>query len=60
MNREEIVAQGVTFFFAGFDTVSSGLSIVFYHLTVNPEAQEKAYQEIADIMDKKVHIVITH
>ena len=54
MTREEIVANGVTFFIAGFDTVSAGLSILFYHLAVNPEAQQKAYKEIAEVLDKKV------
>ena len=54
MTRDEIVAQGVTFFLAGFDTVSSGLTILFYHLAVNPEAQQKAYKEIAEVLDKKV------
>ena len=54
MTREEIKANGITFFIAGFDTVSTGLTILFYELAINPEAQEKAYQEVAKILDKEV------
>ena len=54
MTREEIKANGITFFLAGFDTVSTGLAILFYELAINPEAQEKAYKEVAKILDNKV------
>ena len=54
MTREEIKANGITFFLGGFDTVSTGLAILFYELAVNPEAQEKAYKEVAKILDNKV------
>ena len=54
MTREEIKANGIIFFLAGFDTVSTGLTVLFYQLAVNPEAQEKAYKEVAKVLDNKV------
>lgn len=37
------------FFFAGFDTVATTMGFLGYELTVNPEAQEKLYQEIMEM-----------
>ncbi|KAJ8729799.1 hypothetical protein PYW07_016837 [Mythimna separata] len=44
----DLVAQAVLFFLAGFETVSSGMSFLLYELAVNPEVQEKLAQEIKE------------
>lgn len=48
MTETEMIAQCLIFFLAGFDTVSTCLTFLAYELTVNPEAQEKLYQEIME------------
>lgn len=42
----EIVAQCVTFFFAGFETSSTVMAIAAYELVAYPEVQQKLYEEI--------------
>lgn len=42
----EIAAQCFVFFIAGFDSVANLLSFLAYELTVNPDIQEKLYEEV--------------
>ncbi|XP_055589835.1 cytochrome P450 9e2-like [Uranotaenia lowii] len=44
----ELIAQCLLFFLAGFDTISSLMQFVAYELAINPEVQQKLYQEIAN------------
>lgn len=46
---DEIVAQCFIFFFAGYNTVSTLLTFVSYELIVNPDIQQKLYEEIAQV-----------
>lgn len=46
---DEIVAQCFLFFVAGFDTIATALSFAVYHLALDPDVQEKLYQEILEI-----------
>lgn len=48
----EIVAQCFLFFLAGFDTASTMLSFTFYELAINPDIQQRLYDEIAEIDSK--------
>jgi cytochrome P450 len=41
LTRNEIVANAILFFMAGFETTASTLSFVFYELAMNPEIQDK-------------------
>ncbi|EAT38394.1 AAEL009699-PA [Aedes aegypti] len=50
----ELVAQCFIFFVAGFDTVSTGLTFLAYELALNPEIQQRLYEEI---MEKKIQIL---
>ncbi|XP_031630672.1 probable cytochrome P450 9f2 [Contarinia nasturtii] len=46
-NDDEIVAQCFTFFIGGFDTTSTMLQFVAYELSINPDVQQRLYEEIA-------------
>ncbi|GFT91052.1 cytochrome P450 3A31 [Nephila pilipes] len=50
LSMDELVAQCVIFFIAGYDTTGSTLSFATYLLALNQDIQEKAYQEIAEVL----------
>ncbi|XP_026324948.1 uncharacterized protein LOC113233928 [Hyposmocoma kahamanoa] len=48
---DDLCAQAVLFFLAGFETISSVMSFLMYELAVNPDIQEKLYKEIRENED---------
>ncbi|XP_055624245.1 probable cytochrome P450 9f2 [Toxorhynchites rutilus septentrionalis] len=48
MTEIELIAQCMIFFFAGFDTVSTGMMFMSYELALNPDIQQKLYEEIQE------------
>lgn len=48
----EIVANAVTFYFAGFETSSATTTMALYELARNPEIQEKTRKEIREVIKK--------
>ncbi|KAJ3645265.1 hypothetical protein Zmor_022934 [Zophobas morio] len=48
---QDIASQALIFFFAGFDTVSSLMSLMSYELAVNPDVQDKLVQEVDDTLE---------
>lgn len=42
----ELIAQCLVFFFAGFDTTSSCLAFLVYELAINPNVQDRLYDEV--------------
>ncbi|KAF5308029.1 hypothetical protein FQR65_LT06403 [Abscondita terminalis] len=46
LNVDEIAMQLFGFFIGGYDAIPSLLSYTFYELSVNPEIQQRLYQEI--------------
>ncbi|XP_067687709.1 cytochrome P450 3A13-like isoform X2 [Haliotis asinina] len=50
LTTDEIVGQGILFFVAGYETTASTLTFASYSLAMNPEAQEKTYNEIKEIL----------
>lgn len=52
LNEDEIIAQAMVFFLAGYETTASSLSFCLYELAVNPDIQEKLHQEIENAKGK--------
>ncbi|KAJ8929028.1 hypothetical protein NQ314_018339, partial [Rhamnusium bicolor] len=52
LTLNEIAAQSVLFFFAGFETSSTTLHFAAYELTMNPNIQEKLRDEINTVLRK--------
>ena len=48
ISLEEISAQSVLFFIAGYDTTNAAFDHLLYFLSRNPEWQEKLYEEVKD------------
>ncbi|KAH8291481.1 hypothetical protein KR054_012179, partial [Drosophila jambulina] len=46
---EDLLAQCLLFFFAGFEIISSSLCFLTYELCLNPKAQDKLYEEILSV-----------
>lgn len=46
---DELVAQCFLFFFSGFDTSSTALAFAAHELVVNPDIQQKLYEEIVEM-----------
>lgn len=44
----DLVAQVILFFIAGFDTVSTAMSFALHELAANPEVQERLHREIKE------------
>ncbi|GBP26432.1 Cytochrome P450 9e2 [Eumeta japonica] len=49
---DDLVAQAILFFLAGFDTVSTAMVFLMYELAVNSDVQAKLRQEIDDCYEK--------
>ena len=46
LTDNEVIAQSMVFLLAGYDTSSITLSLTVYHLAINPEIQERVYEEV--------------
>jgi len=47
-----LISNALLLFFAGFDTSSSGMSLVAYFLAKNPNYQKKLFYEIQEAIHK--------
>jgi cytochrome P450 family 9 len=52
LSDDDIVAQAMLFFFAGFDTASTTSSFMAYELAVHPDVQERLQKEIDAVNQK--------
>ena len=55
-----LVSTAILFFFAGFDTTSTTLSVVVFGLIHHPDVQEKLRQEIEDVIGDSEKITDDH
>ena len=55
-----LVSTAILFFFAGFDTTSTTLSLVVFGLIHHPDVQEKLRQEIEDVIGDEEKITGEH
>ncbi|XP_054155295.1 cytochrome P450 3A29-like [Oppia nitens] len=60
LTPDELTAQGILFFIAGYDTTSAALTHAIYYLSQNKESQQKLYEEIKTVdeftYEKLVHL----
>lgn len=52
MSLEEMAAQAYIFYTGGFESNSTTMSFCLYELAKNPAKQQKAYEEIASILER--------
>ncbi|XP_054157436.1 uncharacterized protein LOC128955785 [Oppia nitens] len=48
LSPDELTAQGIFFFIAGYDTTTAAISHCIYYLATNMDCQQKLYKELAD------------
>jgi cytochrome P450 len=46
ITEDDIIANAIIFFLAGYETTASMLSFLFYSLAIHPECQQKLYEEV--------------
>lgn len=54
LTHDEVLAQGIFFFIAGYETTSNTLAFLGYLLAVNGDCQDKLLAEIDDVMQGQV------
>lgn len=54
MSFEEMLAQCVQFFMAGYDTTASLIALSLYYLALNPDKQEQAYLNICETIFENI------
>ena len=52
LNNDELTAQGILFFIAGYDTTSAALSHALYFLAQNTECQQKLAEELKTLTEE--------
>lgn len=50
LSASAMTCQAFVFFFAGFDTTASALSLLVYELAINPDIKERLRTEIEDVL----------
>lgn len=53
LTSKEIIANCLLFFFAGYETTAASLSFLAYNLALNPNIQQKMYEEIVTVLGKE-------
>ncbi|UXI22228.1 Beta-glucuronidase [Sarcoptes scabiei] len=50
LSEEEIVAQSMIFFLAGYETTATTMAFCFYELAMNQDVQQKLFDEIRSVL----------
>ncbi|KAF5288516.1 hypothetical protein FQA39_LY15384 [Lamprigera yunnana] len=50
LSHDDITAQALIFFFAGFETISSAMCYLCYELAIHPEIQQRLYNELKETL----------
>ncbi|KAF5306327.1 hypothetical protein FQA39_LY09025 [Lamprigera yunnana] len=53
ISDDDLVAQALIFFLAGYDTSSTAISFGAYELAINPDVQQKLIEEIDEVLSAK-------
>ncbi|KAF2897107.1 hypothetical protein ILUMI_09067 [Ignelater luminosus] len=53
LTDEDITAQALVFFLAGFESVASGMSFLAYELALNPDIQKQLQEEIDETINSQ-------
>jgi len=56
LTEDEILAQAWIFFIAGYETTATTLSFCSYELALNPDCQQKLYEEVSSAVDQNGEI----
>ena len=56
LDEEMVVAQGIVFLTAGFETTANTLGSLTYNLAKHPEIQQRCFEEIEDVISNKKEI----
>ncbi|CAG2112673.1 unnamed protein product, partial [Medioppia subpectinata] len=51
ITEDEMIAQGLVVFIAGYETVATTLSVCSYELALNPDVQQNLYEEVMSSLD---------
>ena len=54
LTKDEIIAQCLMFFLAGYETAATSIAFLLYSLALNPEVQENLCEEIKDVAGDQV------
>ncbi|KAJ6223022.1 hypothetical protein RDWZM_001567 [Blomia tropicalis] len=55
LTENEIIAQCIIFFIAGFETTATTISNVFYYLAINPDIQDRLCEELQILNEMDVN-----
>ena len=58
LTHEEILAQSVIFFVAGYETTASTMGFLGYCLSQHPDVQQKLLEEIDSVIQNKVRTIV--
>ena len=58
LTEDEILANILTFFLAGYETTANTLTFLGYELATNPEVQDKLIEEIEEVVPNKVIVFL--
>ena len=56
----EIIANSVIFYFAGYETTATTLSLLAHNLAINPDIQDRVYKEVNTKLHGVMQILINY